>query len=358
MNENIIEFSIDEKSLNYGITNDYSEGNTSTVSTPLNQSKNPVLWKNNILSLSRFKCRYNKNIPNELLHKCLNMSKALDTSVSDLFVFNNLLLDGKKLECNYQFCFYFKKENSDFTNNGKINTHKGRIKLHYQKSMFYKDQNFNIDNKKVLESILIQNGGFAFLVRKFEYNKIDNSLNFITSIVGPAGMPQSAVFSRKKGVGKKYVHFDYNPEAIDYLISIEQSFLNDEDALISIKKANITREKNGQLGEKKVIEYLKSELLIKEKDIYHISEEHAFSPYDIEYTLNSKTYYVEVKSTQSNKINFYLSPGEMKFMEKNKENYYLFLVTNVRDINPTIKKFTYNDIKKMKSQPTSARFYS
>ena len=73
-------------------------------------------------------------------------------------------------------------------------------------------------------------------------------------------------------------------------------------------------------------------------------------------TLNDIKYYVEVKATQSDKINFYLSPGEMKFMEENKETYILYMVTNVRDSKPNIKKFTYKDILKLKSKPTSARF--
>ena len=346
---------IDEKSLFYGLTNDYSKGQSSTISTPLNQSKDPKKWKNDILSLRKYKCRYDKKIPARLEHLCLKKSKALKTEVSDLFVFKNLLLDGKKLKCDSEFCFYFKKENSEITNNGKINTHKGRIKLHYQKTLYYKDEIFNIDNEKVLESILVQNGGFAFIVRGFEYDINKNSLNFITSDIGPAGMPLSAIFSRKKGVGKKYVHFDYNPEVIDYLVSLQN--YNDKDTLVSIKKANITRDKNGKLGEEKVLQYLINELKIPEDKLYHVSAEHSFSPYDIEYRNNKKITYIEVKATQSNKINFYLSPGEMKFMENNKDNYELYVVTNVRDINCKIQKKTYKDIKKMKSKVTSARYF-
>lgn len=354
-NKEIIEIHIDEKSLYYGVTNDYSKGQTSTISTPLNQAKDPSKWKKDILSLSQCRCKYNGEIPDGLLHKCLFKSKALETSVSDLFVFDDLYVDGKKLDCKYQFCIYFKKENSEYTNNGKINTHKGRIKLHYQKSMYYKDNNFNIDNKKILEAIFIQNGGFAYIVRSFEYNKVNNSLNFVTSIVGPGGMPLSAVFSRKKGVGKKYAHFDYNSEVIDLLILKSQKEYSKEDAMISIKKANATREKNGKLGEQIIADYLNKELLDM-KDFYHVSKEHALSPYDMEYTLNNIKYYVEVKSTQSDKINFYLSSGEMKFMKENKETYILYVVTNVRDSKPNIKKYTYKDISKMNFEPTSARY--
>lgn len=348
-------FTIDEKSLFYGLSNDYSKGQTATASTPLNQAKNSKKWKNDILNLRKYKCRYNKKIPARLEHLCLYRSKALKTEVSDLFVFSNLLLDGKKLKCDYQFCFYFKKENSDVTNNGKMNTHKGRIKLHYPQSMYYKDEIFNIDNEKVLESILVQNGGFAFIVRAFEYDIGKNTLNFITSDIGPAGMPLTAIFSRKKGVGKKYVRYDYNPETIDYLISLQN--YNDEGTLVSIKKANITRDQNGKLGEERVLKYLENELKIPSDKLYHVSKDHSFSPYDIEYRDNKKITYIEVKSTQSDKISFYLSPGEMKFMEKNKDNYELYIVTNVRDINYKIQKKTYRDIKKMKSKPTSARYY-
>lgn len=351
----IIEIPIDEKSLYFGVTNDYSKGQTSTISTPLNQSKDPKKWKNDILSLVNYKCRYEGEIPSLLLHKCLSRSKALKTKVADLFIFDNLYMNGKKLECDYQFCIYFKKETSDVTNNGKPNTHKGRLKLHYQKSMYYKDNNFNIDNKKILETIFVQNGGFAFIVRGFEYNTMQNSLNFIVSSIGPGGMPLSAVFSRKKGVGKKYVHFDYNPDTINYLIATMNPSFLEENGIASIKKANETKDKNGKLGEKIVLDYLKKEYS-DIKDLYHVSKEHPLSPYDIEYTLGDTKYYVEVKSTQSEKINFYLSPGEMKFMEDNKDSYFLYMVTNVRNNKPNIRKFTYDEISKMKSKPVSAKF--
>ena len=37
--EGKVRFKIDEKSLFYGVYNDYNRGQTATVSTPLNQSK-------------------------------------------------------------------------------------------------------------------------------------------------------------------------------------------------------------------------------------------------------------------------------------------------------------------------------
>lgn len=125
--------------------------------------------------------------------------------------------------------------------------------------------------------------------------------------------------------------------------------------MVSVLNGKADIEKNGKLGEQIIADYLKKELLDR-GDFYHVSKEHALSPYDMEYTLNDIKYYVEVKATQSDKINFYLSPGEMKFMEENKETYILYMVTNVRDSKPNIKKFIYKDILKLKSKPTSARF--
>lgn len=47
-----IKFKIDEKSLFYGVYNDYKKGQTATVSTPLNQSSNPDKWRKDILELT------------------------------------------------------------------------------------------------------------------------------------------------------------------------------------------------------------------------------------------------------------------------------------------------------------------
>ena len=48
----VIKFKIDEKSLFYGMYNDYERGQTATVSTPFNQSTNPNKWRKDILKLS------------------------------------------------------------------------------------------------------------------------------------------------------------------------------------------------------------------------------------------------------------------------------------------------------------------
>ena len=44
-------FKIDEKSLFYGLYNDYAKGQTATVSTPINQSKDPNKWHKDIMKL-------------------------------------------------------------------------------------------------------------------------------------------------------------------------------------------------------------------------------------------------------------------------------------------------------------------
>ena len=44
-------FKIDEKSLFYGLYNDYVRGQTATVSTPINQSKDPDKWHKDIMKL-------------------------------------------------------------------------------------------------------------------------------------------------------------------------------------------------------------------------------------------------------------------------------------------------------------------
>lgn len=344
MNDEIIKFKIDEKSLFMGCTNDFTAGHTATVSSPINQSSNPKKWRNDILKLIDTNARLkDEAIPERLVSVCQSASKS-ENIIQDIFVFNNILLDGKPISIDAQFCMYIKKETAEFIKqlNGKIteNTHLGRLKLHYPISLKYKADGFNIDNAKILNEILSINKEYAYIVRGFEYNQNNNTLNIITSLIGPKNALLSTVFKVKKGVGKK-LRTDID-SAIVANINIDKS---DEDiSYDKYAKRQQTSRYNGKKGEDFIFDVCCNE----QNDAYHTSVDYPESPYDIEYVdENGVKKYVEVKSTQSSKINFRMSTYEYDFMEKYKEQYIMYVVLNVKDEFPDYEVLTYNDIIKL-----------
>lgn len=354
--KNKLRFKIDEKSLFFGHYNDYKKGQTATVSTPLNQSKDEKKWRKDILELRNYNCRVS-NPPDMLIENCTKNSKS-GNNIDDVFVFDNILIDGVKLETNYQFVMYIKRETDKMIRrqNGTMgeNTHLGRLKLHYPISLSYKRDGFRIDNSEILKAILKQNGGFAFIVRGFEYDENDRTLNFITSLIGPKGVPLSTVFRRKKGVGEKLMIDPNKVVDNDYIVIVEE-LPELKGTNVSYELINKSRSENGKLGEKFVYDLL-NESLSAENELYHTSKEYPQSPYDIEYIKNGKKQYVEVKSTSGTKEIFNMSSGEIKFMEKYKDSYTLYMVTKVKEAFPKYNTYTYNDIIKMKKEYPTTRF--
>lgn len=358
----LIKFKIDEKSLFYGIKNDYQKGQTATVHTPLNQSKDPNKWHHDILALTKTNIEC-KSIPDMLVERCLrNTTSDANSQLNQLYVFNNLLLDGQPLNTNNDFCMYIKEEIDEFIINRKgkrtQNTHLGRLKLHYPISLQYKGDGFNIDNKEVLNCILRQNGGFAFVVRGFEYSEENNTLNFITTMVGPEGILLSNVFKRQKGTGKKLLLNEIDVNDFEFikdniLVSGITPTVSVDDAL---EKVNKTRVENGKIGEEIIMEMLSKTAGVE--NLYHTSKDFRFSLYDIEFYINGVKKYVEVKATQGDKKIFNMSSGEIKFMNRYKDDYVLFLITNVKDKMPNIYEFTCDVILKLKCEHPTTRFFA
>ena len=256
--KNKIRFKIDEKSLFVGTYNDYNKGQTATVSTPLNQSQDPAKWRNDILELKEYNCNV-ENPPAMLIHQCQRASHS-GNNIDNVFVFSNLLLDGVKLDTNSQFAMYFKRETDQFIRKldgtKGINTHLGRIKLHYPITFSFKGDGYKIDNQDVLNSIMKQNGGFAFVVRGFEYYEDSKTLNFITSLIGPEGIPLSTVFRRQKGVGQKLM---IDPDKVvdnDYVVVVEQNPEIAGTTNVSYELINKSRAENGKIGEQYIYELL------------------------------------------------------------------------------------------------------
>jgi len=360
-------FKIDEKSLWYGLYNDL-KGQSATVATPLNQSKDPNKWHKDILVLETLGISKEINNP-VLLKKCIKKTTSqADAVVDSFFEFDNLFVDGKKLNCGCSFGMYIKRETSETIkhrhgNGYGPNTHLGRKQLHYQVSLKHLTDGFNIDNKKVLDSILQQNGGFAYVVRGFEYDSGDKSLNFITSMIGVQNTRLSAVFLRKKGVGKKLIVKEIDPDLVqdDYppeLVALMETLQVNEkkENLTQFDVLNKTRVENGKLGEEIIIKYL-MENFEDISDLYHTSKDYPTSPYDIEYTDKDGTKkYVEVKSTSGTRKCFNMSSGEIKFMNSYKDNYILFLVSDCKNQFPTINKFEPSAILKLRKEYPSTRF--
>ncbi len=355
--DNKIRFKIDEKSLFYGVFNDYKKGQTATVSTPLNQSKKEEKWRKDILDLKKYNCKV-EDPPEMLINICKKNSKS-GNNIDDVFVFENILLDGVQLKTKSQFIMYIKRETDEIIKKQDgtkgINTHLGRLKLHYPISFLYKRDGYNIDNSDILDSILRQNGGFAFIVRGFEYDEINKTLNFITSLIGPKGIPLTTVFKRKKGFGEKLMVDPTKVVDNDYVVIVEEMpELNNTN--ISYELINKSRAENGKLGEEFIFNLLSKDLTEK-NELYHTSKEYPQSPYDIEYIKDNRKQFVEVKATSGTKEIFNMSSGEIKFMEKYKDSYTLYMVTKVKDPFPQYFKYTYNDIIKMKKEYPTTRFF-
>lgn len=353
-----IRFKIDEKSLFYGIVNDFERGQTATVSTPINQASNPEKWHKDIIELFDTNLDI-KNIPDTLRDKCLKKTTSdAEGRLKYFYKFDKIMYDGKLLNTNSSFAFFVKEEISTFIidrqGNRTINTHLGRLMLRYPTTFKYIQDGFNVDNKQVLEDISIQNGGFAFVVRGFEVNTQTKTLNILTSMIGIKDVVLlSNVFKRKKGVGKKLLLDEIDFEELPSDLSKEELLFlskrkSDKNADDYFENLNKIRSKNGKYGEQYVLEHLKEILCKDAEDIYHTSDDYPTSPYDIEYMDNGIKKYVEVKSSSGTQKKFNMSSGEIKFMEKYSENYMLVLITDLYNHFPTINKYNHQMINNMK----------
>ncbi len=353
-----LKFKISETSLRYGIYNNYKKGHTASVETELNQSRNPNKWRNDIFELRKMNCRCkNELIPEGLIEACLR-SKKNDTKVLDIFVFKNIMVNGEKIDIDVSFCMYIKEEISETARvinaDTNTNTHLGRQMIHYPISFDYKKDGFNIDNKAILEKIMKMNGDYAFVVKGFIYYQEIETLNFLITLVGPSGILQTSVFKEGKGVGKKLkvtetLTFEDNVVVTTCKYNKKTGTTN-----IEYEQVNKVRSQNGLKGEEFIYAILEEKLL-EENDLFHTSKTYKYSPYDMEYVEDGIKKYIEVKTTQSSDEIFNLSAAELKFMEEHKENYFLYMVTEINSAFPSYKIYNYNDIKRMKKVPTNYR---
>lgn len=362
-----IRVKIDEKSLYYGIRDDYARGQTATVSTPINQSKNPNKWHKDIIQLMDSGLGLT-DIPILLRDKCLRKTTSqANAKVDYFFAFNNLYLDGRELNSDKSFGIYVKEETDKLIKNKKgqmvQNTHLGRMKLHYPTTLVYHSKGFNIDNKSVLDKIIKANGGFAFVVRGFEVDTETKSLNFLTSIIGLKGILLSNVFRIQKGTGKKLLINinEVNLEAQD-IVSDSENLYSTKEQISSLnpdfEELSKSKAKIGELGEHYVMDNIDKLLGGNIEDVYHTSKDYPTAPYDIEYTENGVKKYLEVKATIGDRKIFNMSSGEIRFMTKYKDYYTLLLLTDIKDKFPNVFKYNCEKINTFKKEYPSTRFYA
>lgn len=121
-------------------------------------------------------------------------------------------------------------------------------------------------------------------------------------------------------------------------------------------KKTIKNADNGLIGESLVIEYEKEKLLSHNRadlieKIKWISKEedgtgYDIISYDIDENGNEHEIYIEVKATEGNGENiFFISANEINVMEKLKEKYFVYRVSNVKSKNPKVFILDYNNFK-------------
>lgn len=143
----------------------------------------------------------------------------------------------------------------------------------------------------------------------------------------------SYVFLAKKGVGEKRLVNDLNPDDFEIFSKTPSMVSNIKPGKIEDNEFDILnkiRADNGKTGEGFVFENIKKFTSENAKEAFHVSKLYPTSPYDIGYMGNGVKKYVEVKATSGSKRVFYMSSGEIAFMEKYKENWTLVLVTKCR----------------------------
>ncbi len=263
------------------------------------------------------------------------------------------------------FAMYVKQETSEqiTTRDGKTapNTHFGREKLHYPKSLVHSTDGYNIDNNAVLNKILEVNGGFAYMVNGFDVDPTSGSLNFSTTMIGLKDVPLSNVFKRQKGIGTKLLVNGINFDELNVTSPMDKILTKEENNafLATIEKIQKKCRSNGATGEEYVFENLSKILGEGIEHPVHVSKKYPLSPYDIECFVNGLKLYIEVKSSATDKQTFYMSKGERLFMDKYDEHYILILVTNVQSEYRQHKKYKKSQILNesiMSQEPQTIKF--
>lgn len=334
---------IDTKSLYFNILNDNAKGHTCTVATPIKQRKSV---NQDLMEIYKIPKQIDFETNPDLIKELTKNSKSI-VRINNVFVFENIKVNGRPVNLDSSFCFYIKEEID------KTRAQFGRIKLHYPLSLKFID--LNIDNRRILNAISDMLNGYAFIVEGFEYCFDDDSLNFNVLVVGYTNIPYSKVFINNKGVGNKYStliknYFDlYDTE----IIPLRKKYGEN----ISTSNFNKYMEEGKKKAKELVFKYLSSNQNFSKIVFYNlrdISEDYPYSLFDFQYYINGVVHYALVFGTYSNIKYFNLTSFQNQFINLFDE-VSIFLVTDIDGLN-NIYEIDRARLKNYSAQMNVVRF--
>lgn len=322
---------IDTKSFYYNIKNDNISGHTATVATPIKQGNS---INDKLMQVYKIPMQIDYQSKPELVNELTKNSKS-QIRITNVFSFKNIKVNGINIRTSKCFCFYIKEE---------IDPEKaqfGRLKLHYPMSLKYEDNDIDIDNKNVINTISEHLRGYAFIVIAFEYDFDDDSLNFKITIVGENLIPYSKVFINNKGVGNKYTSiFDEYADSYDMEIISLKKYYSNYNQNIDPNNYREAISKNDYIADSLV----ENSLIEKGfTNIKNLSSEFTYSLYDFSYENDGKVKYLMVFNTSTSNKYFNISSKKLKFLNDFSEDTIIILITNILD-NPQMYEYNIDDI--------------
>lgn len=325
-------FALDVKSFYFNIENDNEKGHTATVATVLKQGKsiNPAL--------SLFEAS-SSNIPltcTSLISECTKNSKT-EVRINNILVFDDIYLNGEKIDTGCQFCIYLKQEID------KTKVQYGRIKLHYPISLKYSDYQYDIDNRMVLDMISSRLHDYAFLVSKFQLFDKPGKINFITSLIGPNKIPYSKVFLNYKGDANQKFNQIFNEIAGNYEI---EAPLMRQYGIPGIELINpSTYGRAYDYCKRKAIKLFEETLEQSgAKDIQVHTDQYPYDICDIEAIENGEKHYFIINFTATKQDYFFISVEKYIMAQKFKGLAYVILVKSILSDSPIIQRYESSEL--------------
>lgn len=325
-----IRLPIDIKSLYFNIKNDNQTGHTATVATPIIQGKSV---HRDLERIKEIEENINRNSREELIAQILSKSRA-EATITNVFVFDKLSVNGVKIDLDCSFCMYIREETS------RSNVHFGRQKLHYPPSLKYSDTEIEIDNKRVVKKLSEQLCDYAFIIEAFEYDTDTKILNFDAAIVGENNIPYSKVFLNKRGVGNKFVS-SFNEYADIYdseIIALREHLGYDK---VDTNNFVEVLQNNKELAIRTILNELRDC-----DNIRIFSNEYPYSLYDIEYSKDGKKNYIIVRFTSTKVQYFSLPINKIKFCNDFSEYVKVALLVNINE-SPKLSIYSVEDLNNM-----------
>jgi hypothetical protein len=336
-------FSIDTKSLYWGIYNDNDFGHTATVSTNLKQGSST---KKELELFYKISNQINIEDNDLLIKECVKNSKAL-VKITNFFYFHHILVNNIEISSAFDFGLFIKEEID------KSAFQCGRIKLHYPTTLKYSDYQCDVNNKEVIKCISSYIGDYAFIVRGFEVFYSSGTINFLVSVIGEKDIPYSKVFIDKKGVGNKFNKV-FNEEADSYDFEIKAIKRYYKEEVNTQNYREILSEFESKACEI-ILDKLKCE---NAKFIIPILKEYPYSPVDIEYFINNVKNDIILKTTSTGIDYFFISKLEWKYLVDHKDTCKVVLLKKICSDNPEMKYFNFEDISNMEREISNMKIFN